>query len=106
MFACIHGPGAALSQIAEAFSPSFEQTTPDTVVFRIDGLKRLIGPPDEIARAIADRAGNDVNIAVAETAEAAILAARNFHGVTVAPNLSDLDVTALPMSDEMAEILD
>lgn len=106
MFACIHGPSADLPQIAQAFSPFFEQTTQDTVVFCIDGLKRLFGSPDQIARAIADRAGNDVNIAVAETAEAAILAARNFPGVTVAPNLNDLDVTTLPLSDEMAGILD
>ena len=106
MFACIHGPRAALPQIAAAFSPSFEQTTPDTVVFRIDGLKRLIGSPDEIARAIAQKAGDCVNISIAETAEAAILAARNFPGVTVAPNLNDLDVTTLPLSDEMSEIFD
>jgi protein ImuB len=106
MFACLHGPGADLPQIAEAFSPSFEQTTPDTVVFRIDGLKRLIGPPDEIARAIAQKAGECVNVSIAETAEAAILAARNFPGVTVTPNLNDLDVTTLPLTDEMTEIFD
>jgi protein ImuB len=106
MFACIHGPGAALPQIAEAFSPSFEQAALDTVVFRIDGLRRLFGPPDEIARAIAQKAGDCVNISIAETAEAAILAARNFPGVTVAPSLNDLDVTTLPLSDEMSEIFD
>ena len=49
MFACIHGPSADLSQIAQAFSPWFEQTAPDTVVFRIDGLRRLHGTPDQIA---------------------------------------------------------
>jgi len=106
MFACIYGPAADLPQIAEAFSPSFEQTTPDTVVFRIDGLKRLFGPPDQIARAIAQKAGKCVNVSIAETAEAAILAARNFPGVTVAPNLNDLDVTTLPLTDEMSEIFD
>ena len=106
MFACLHGPSADLHQIAEAFSPFFEQTTPDTVVFRIDGLKRLFGHPHQIAQAIANRAGSTVNLSIAETAEAAILAARNFPGVTVAPNLNDLDVTTLPLTDEMAEILD
>src|SRR5579872_7391713 len=106
MFACIHGSSADLPQIAGDFSPSFEQTTPDTVVFRIDGLKRLLGTPHKIAQAIAQRAGNAVNISIAETAEAAILAARNFSGVTVHPNLKDLDITTIPLTDEMAGILD
>jgi protein ImuB len=106
MFACIHGTSAELPQIAEAFSPFFEQTTPDTVVFRIDGLKRLYGTPAQIAHAIEQRAGSDVNISIAETAEAAILAARNFPGVTVNPDLNTLDITTLPLTDEMSEILD
>ena len=106
MFACIHGPTANLPQIAEAFSPFFEQTSPDTVVFRIDGLKRLFGSPHQIAQAIANRAGSGVNISIAETAESAILAARNFAGVTVNPDLSALDITALPLTNEMAEVLD
>ena len=106
MFACLHGTTAELPQIAEAFSPSFERTTLDTVVFCIDGLKRLFGSPDQIARAIAHRACIGINVAIAETAEAAILAARNFSGVTVAPNLNDLEITALPLTAEMAEIFD
>lgn len=106
MFACLHGASAELPQIAEAFSPFFEQTTPDTVVFRIDGLKRLFGSPHQIADAIAQRAGSDIHISIAETAEAAILAARNFPGVTVNPNLRALDITRLALTDEMAEILD
>ena len=106
MFACVHGLSAELPQIAEAFSPVFEQTTPDTVVFRIDGLKRLYGTPAQIAHAIELRAGNAVNISIAETAEAAILAARNFAGVTVHPDLSALDITTLPLTDEMSEVLD
>jgi protein ImuB len=106
MFACLHGASAELPQIAEAFSPFFEQTTPDTVVFSIDGLKRLFGSPHQIADAIAQRAGGDIHISIAETAEAAILAARNFPGVTVNPNLRALDITTLALTDEMAEILD
>jgi protein ImuB len=106
MFACIHGPSAELPQIAGAFSPFFEQATPDTVVFRIDGLRRLYGTPHQIAHAIELRAGNDVNISIAETAEAAILAARNFTGVTVHPDLNALDITTLPLTDEMSEVLD
>ncbi len=105
MFACIHGT-SDLAQTAAAFSPSFEQTAPDTVVFRIDGLRRLHGTPQQIAQAIARHAGEGVNIAIAETADAAIIAARNFRGVTVAPNLNDLDVATLPITDEMAQVFD
>jgi protein ImuB len=106
MFACIHSVSADLPQIAAAFSPSFEQTAPDTVVFRVDGLRRLHGSPQQIAQAIAQQSGDDVNVAIAETADAAILAARNFPGVTVAPNLNDLDVSTLPLTDEMAQVFD
>src|ERR1700691_6630430 len=101
MCACIHGTcadlGADLPQIAAAFSPAFEQTAHDTVVFRVDGLQRLHGSPRQIAQAIAQRAGDEVNIAIAETADAAIIAARNFPVVTVAPTLDDLDVATLPL---------
>lgn len=106
MFACIHGPSASLSQIASDFSPSFEQTASDTVIFRVDGLKRLHGSPHQIAEAIAKRAGDEVNVAIADTADAAILAARNFPGVTVAPQLDQLDISALPLPDELRETLE
>jgi protein ImuB len=105
MFACIHGP-VSLVEIAAAFSPSFEQTAPDTVVFRVDGLQRLHGSPRQIAEAIAQHAGDEVNIAIAETADAAIIAARNFPGVTVAPNLNHLDISALPLTEEMAQVFE
>jgi protein ImuB len=106
MFACIHGPSEALPQIAAGFSPAFEQTAPDTVVFRVDSLKRLHGSPRQIAEAIAQRAGDEVNIAIAETADAAIIAARNFAGVTVAPLLDTLDISALPLTDELRQTLE
>lgn len=106
MYACIHGPSNALPRIASAFSPSFEQTAPDTVVFRVDGLRRIHGSPQQIAQAIAQQSGDDVNVAIAETADAAIIAARNFPGVTVAPNLNDLDVSTLPLTDEMAQVFE
>jgi protein ImuB len=106
IFACIYGPSNDLPTIATDFSPSFEQTAPDTVVFRVDPLQRLHGSPHQIAQAIARRAGDQINIALAPTADAAILAARNFPGITVAPNLNDLEVTALPLSEEMAQVLE
>jgi protein ImuB len=106
MFACIHGPSASLLQTAAAFSPSFEQSAPDTVLFRVDGLQRLHGSPRQIAEAIARRAGAEINVAIAETADAAILAARNFPGVTVAPSLTALDVSTLPLTDEMTQVFE
>lgn len=109
IFACIHGPGD-LPAIAGDFSPSFEQTAPDTVIFRVDGLSRIHGSPRQIAQAIADRAGDGINIAIAETADAAILAARNYPGVTLltnaAPDLSALDISALPLTEEMAQVFE
>jgi len=105
MFACLYGP-ADLPKIAAAFTPWFEQTTPDTLVFPIDGLRRIHGSPEQIARAISQRAGSGLNIAVAETAESAILAARNFAGITVDPQLDHLDISALPISEEMLDTLD
>jgi protein ImuB len=106
MFACIHGSAADLSQIAADFSPWFEQTAPDTVVFSIDPLRRLYGTPHQIGQAIAQRAGGSVHIAIAETADAAILAARNFPGLTVAPQMNDLDVASLPIPDDLQETLE
>lgn len=105
MFACLYG-SADLPAIASGFSPTFEQTAPDTVVFRIDGLQRLHGSPRQIAQAIAQRAGEDVRVAVAETADAAILAARNYPGVTVAADLSALDISTLPLTKEMAQVFE
>lgn len=106
MFACIHGPAADLAQIAAAFSPWFEQTAPDTVVFSIDPLRRLYGAPHQIGQAIAQRSGEHVHIAIAETADTAILAARNFSGLTILPNLGDLGVTTLPLPENLSETLD
>jgi protein ImuB len=106
MFACIHGPLPDLPQIAEAFSPMFEQTTPGTIVFRVDGLKRLYGSLHQIAQAIDNRAGGRANVAIAETADAAILAAQNFSGVTVQPKLDQLNVESLPITDELGGIFE
>jgi protein ImuB len=106
MFACIHGPSDTLPEIAAGFSPAFEQTAPDAVVFRVDGLQRLHGSPRQIAQAIARQAGDAVNVAIAETADAAIIAARNFPGVTVSPDLNDLDVATLPLTEEMTQVFE
>jgi len=104
MYACIHG-SAELAAIAGAFTPEFEQTAPDTIVFRIDNLRRLYGSHQQIADAILKHAG-DINIAIAETVDAAILAARSFPGITVDPQLDHLPVSALPLTPEMEETLE
>lgn len=106
MFACIHGRSADLPQIAAAFTPWFEQTAPDTIVFSIAALKRLYGTPDRIGHAIAERAGAHINIAIAETADAAVLAARNFSGLTIAPDLNDINVATLPLPDGLEGTLE
>jgi protein ImuB len=106
MFACIHAPQADLSEIAEAFSPSFEQTAPGTIVFRIDNLRRLYTTHHQIAQAISKKAGADSNVAIAESADAAILAAQNFAGITISPNLEQLNIASLPMEQEMWEVLE
>jgi protein ImuB len=106
MFACIYGPGPDLSAIAGAFTPSFEQTAPDTIVFRVDGLKRLYGSHRQIAEAIAKQAGGRGNVGIAETADAAILAARSFPGISVAPQLDHLPVESLPITPRMGETLE
>jgi len=112
MFACVHRTTAAeLNQVAEAFAPAFEITGPGTVVFDISGLRRLYGSPRQIAAAIAARAGDGANVAVASNVETAILAARNFSGVTVICGqerdaLAPLGIEALPLSPEMWETLD
>ena len=106
MFACIHHPQADLSAIAEAFSPSFEQTAPGTIVFKIDNLRRLYSTHHQIAQAITKKAGAGANVAIAETADAAILAAHNFAGITISPNLAQLNISSLPMEQEMWEVLE
>ena len=106
MFAALHSPLADLSSIADAFAPAHERTAPDTVVFSIDGLQRLHGSPQQIAQSIARRAGSNVNIAIADTTDAAILAARYLTGVSVFPDLSGLPIDRLALENEMLEVLD
>src|SRR5947209_20610034 len=111
MFAYVHRFGENSRPVAESFSPEFELTTPGTVVFDISGLRRLYGSPRQIAEAIARRAGAGANVAVAANVETAILAARNFSGVTVirgneAEALAPLGIEALPLSPDMRETLE
>lgn len=119
MFISIHIPNQQtdfidlLVECASAFSPHVEITDKYTVVFNASGLSTLYAGTKEITRAInqslVDR-GLSANIAVAQNAETAILAARNFSGVTVisekaAPALADIDIQNLPLTPETDEIL-
>jgi protein ImuB len=87
MFACLHGQGN-LTALAFEFSPTVERTAADTVAFDVSGLERLFGSAQDIAQAIARRAGETgakASLALAMNPEAAICAARGFAGVSVVP---------------------
>ena len=67
MFACLHGHGN-LTALAFEFSPTVEQTAPDTVTLDAAGLERLFGLPQDVAAAMARRtseAGVKANLALA-----------------------------------------
>lgn len=97
MYACIHSRDAA--QLAQSFSPEVESIDGQTAVFSI--TLRQMGQIHKIPR-----------IAVAPTIDAAVLAARNFPGVTVINpgeeqrTLSVLPIDALPPDPEIFETLD
>ena len=74
MYACLYAPGleeergGLLVNCAYGFSPRVEETDARTVVVAIDGLERLLGPPEQMARAMVRRAaelGMEVRVAVA-----------------------------------------
>lgn len=98
MYAAVHSRRAVepstLAALAAHFSPHVELTSPDTVVFSILGLRRLIGGPDEIASAISRRgaqAGLEANLAIAASPDVAILAARQLPGVTLIPRGREIE---------------
>ena len=109
MFACIEwdqAPACSLQKIAAAFTPAFEQPGAGTIVFEIDSLRKLYPSPQHIAQAISQRAGKQVNVAIAPTVDSAILAARNYRGVSVLPDLSRLPVGCLPLTGEMPDVFE
>ncbi len=97
MYACIHAPGAGV--LAQTFSPHIEMVDAQTAVFSITA--RQVAGLQEISRA-----------AVAETAEAAILAARHLPGLTfIQPGeetsvLGGLSIDCLPPDPEIFQTLD
>jgi protein ImuB len=86
---------AALVDLGLSFSPRVEDTAADTVVLDLAGLERLLGPPEEAARRMADRAaqlGFEAHIAVAHGLEAALQAARGFAGAIIIPAGRELEL--------------
>jgi protein ImuB len=114
MFACLHSPGnlPLLVECAGYFSPLIEESTNDSVVFDIRGLRLIYGTPEQIAQAIELRMGVKANLAIASNPDAAMHAARGIRGVTVIPPGREADVLArLPLfllggSAEFARTLD
>jgi protein ImuB len=114
MFACIHAPGnlPLLVECARHFSPFIEETSADTVVFDIRGLRLIFGAPEHIAAEIQARVGLPASIAVASNPDAAVHAARGFKRVTIVPQgreaaaLAPLPLVLLGGSPEFAQTLD
>jgi protein ImuB len=101
MYACIHAPGAGA--LAESFSPHVEMADEKTAVFTLT--------PRQIAEKVFERIPG-AQVAVASTAEAAILAARNLPGLTfIDPGeemraLGALPIDVLPPDPEIFQTLD
>ena len=105
---------AALLDVGWSVSPRVEDTAADTIVLDIAGLTSLFGFVKNLAEALAESASNiglRPHIAVASNIEAAIHAARGFHGITLIPpgeeseRLSSLPVEVLFPSVETFETL-
>jgi protein ImuB len=116
MFACLYASsrGDQLTGLAAEFSPLVEKTAPDTVIFSIVGLERLIGAPQQIAAEVARRGaerGIHANLAIAHNPDTARLAARHLAGITIvapgkeADRLGGISVTSLDATPELIETL-
>lgn len=121
MYAAIHIPNASpetsadLVELAKSFSPFVEITSPDTVTLPATPLRKLIGPPHQIASEISRRAserGLTGNIGIAQNPDTAILAARNLSGVTIIPRgaeskyIGEFRLETLPIDIETYQTLD
>ncbi len=121
MYAAIHIPNAGpqttadLAALARLFSPLVEITSPDTVVIPASPLRKLIGPPHQIASELSRRAseyGLVGNIGIAANPDTALLAARNLQGVTIIPRgseskyIGEFRIETLPIAPDTREILD
>ncbi len=101
MFACIYAPGnaALLVECARYFSPLIEETSPDAVIFDVDGLQRIYGSTEQIAAAIQLRVGIDARLAIAGNPDAALHAALGINGVTIlSPGQEASILASLPLN--------
>ena len=106
MYACLHTSKASIEDLLDLaleFSPAVEQTSPDTVVFSIDGLRKLIGSPHQIASEIC-RYGYErelrANLGIAANPDTAVLIARSFTGVTlITPGEEHFKIAAIPIKN-------
>lgn len=93
---------AALLDLGWSLSPRVENTAPDTIVLDLAGLNSLLGPDEQIANQLAERAarlGLLAQIAVAPQIESAIVAARGFPGITIIPESKDTEILgSLPVN--------
>lgn len=114
MFAAVHAPGnlELLVNCAEHFSPLVEETSRDTVVFDIRGLKLIYGAPAHIAAEITRRIAIPANVAIAANPDAAMHAAQGLAGITIlepgreGPGLAPLPLRLLGGSPDFARMLD
>jgi len=106
---------AALIECANAFSPKIESTSDGIVTLEISGTERLFGTLETVSCKIAvaaKKTGFRLHIAIASNPDTALLAAKGFPGITIIPagneaqQLASLNVRLLPVTPEIAEILD
>jgi protein ImuB len=87
----------ALEMIARACSPRVEPHGPRAVIFDVDGLSRVCGPPDVIAREVTALAAAEllrVRVALAATRTAAWILAHACRGTTVVASGKERDALA------------
>ena len=105
---------AALLDVGWSVSPRVEDTAPDTIVLDIAGLTSLFESVKNLAAVLAERTeriGLHPHAAASLNIEAAIHAARGFHGITLiapgeeAERLSSLPVGVFFLSPETFETL-
>lgn len=112
-YACIYASGnpSLLVECASQFSPLIEQTSDDAVIFDVSGMGHLYASGQQLAEAIAAKAGIAVNVAIASNPDAAWHAARGFSGITVIASgdegktLAPLPLNLLGGSPQTAEVL-
>ena len=94
--------GEELLSLALEFSPCVEQRSPDTVVFSITPLRKLIGSPHQVASEICLLGYErkiQANLALAANPDTAILLAYNLIGVTlVTPGEEYLKLAPFPLT--------